>query len=1083
MALEEKNLFECIKGKDLIITDNFYKLKGDYIHNKNFFSFNEYEMLKDINDAQTNNLSNIILSHKDKASNFIDCPFTNKDNQNKITTLKTTLSFGYSGQNVNNAFFIGMKKNSSELKVTRGQNSNYIYIFDLVAIDDNKCQIKYNNEPIKIEDKVEFVYHVNDNIINLYSPVSNSDSIPRILTFDISTGTISFKDINSLSENHNFYQNIYIEKGTLAEYTLDSSWVSYEQNDDINQINNNRSYFSLDNQFILHHEYSTSNSANIIPLKNNFTYKNEISNGETSIYNSNGIYLQNVPVDFKEYVSLSTGFNQEYGYDNIILNFTFNEQTYTINAGDDLIFTIPDNENDAFETNSIYPFKQLNINDTPFIRNGAFGSDSPILADKIKYYSSSTNPNDDNESVRYLCSWLYYNEERNESVWLDRYYYPVITRKDAEGKLCNLIDLSLKNDTNFKNNIITHTVYDKKSDITIKGGGTYKYCRISDEDVNNIFKKLATSRIENKTSNKGEISTIYNEILLDGENWYKVQDDKLLDTNVIHINTDIYLNPEKKMGIQLFGCDMTHGFNIQNRRDLTPFYHYADENSVYLYNNSNKLCKSINLYKIYDSPIKKVVGDIAFKNLFVLLENAFVILHYDLSIKLYQKYEFNEFEIYNQKYYIVHESDLYILKNDNSILKISYSIDDNSLYKNIILNASNSEYNSIYFDETSNNIYPFKENISKIASDKNTIFAITEDNKEKFKYILRAHDLSSGESANYFKSTTSIDNIAIGPNDEILLIRGFKEYKNTSKKWLEVYDKSRNKIYSYSLSMYDKVESVVFYRYIDLNGIEHNTFKLLCHRNDFVDIILYHIDEQRISYNITNLKSGNICNFITNDNNVIKYTNENALYFNLYMYDIPIANLRWDISSIQSGWYNIDALIDFNKSEFKIKINDDIISENLVTHFRNIKELDSNSFFDNVYLIGSIAKSHGLTLSELLYNGKKDPYSFKNTKLRNLTIYNRKLNYHEQQASLLYFKKINPIILTLPCGIRNGIEEITRYFKFNSPGSVSNKIKINIAGLDDIDLKRDTNILKSQIVDIIQKEADCLIEVENIEFI
>ena len=1078
MALEEKNLFECIKGKDLIITDNFYKLKGDYIHNKNFFSFNEYEMLKDINDAQTNNLSNIILSHKDKTSNFIECPFTNKGNQNKITTLKTTLSFGYSGQNVNNAFFIGMKKNSSELKVTKGQNSNYIYIFDLVAIDDNKCQIKYNNKLIKIEDKDEFVYHVNDNIINLYSPVSDSDSIPRILTFDISTGTISFKDINSLSENHNFYQNIYIEKGTLAEYTLDSSWVSYEQNDDINQINNKRSYFSLDNQFILHHEYSTSNSANIIPLKNNFTYKNEISNGETSTYNSNRIYLQKVPVDFKEYISLSTGFNQEYGYDNIILNFTFNEQTYTINAGDDLIFTIPDNEKDAFETNSIYPFKQLNINDTPFIRNGAFGSDSPILADKIKYYSNSTNPNVDNESVRYLCSWLYYNEERDESVWLDRYYYPVITRKDAEGKLCNLIK-----DTNFKNNIIAHTVYDKRSDITIKSGGTYKYCRISDEDINNIFEKLTTSRIENKTSNKGEISTIYNEILLDGENWYKVQDDKLLDTNVIHINTDIYLNPEKKMGIQLFGCDMTHGFNIQNRKDLTPFYHYADENSVYLYNNSNKLCKSINLYKIYNSPIRKVVGDIAFKNLFVLLENAFVILHYDLSIKLYQKYEFNEFEIYNQKYYIVYESDLYILKNDNSILKISYNIDDNSLYKNIILDASNSEYNSIYFDEASNNVYPFKENISKIASDKNTIFAITEDDKEKFKYILRAHDLSTGESANYFKSTTSIDNIAIGPNDEILLIRGFKEYKNTGKKCLEVYDKSRNKIYSYSLSMYDKVESVVFYRYIDLNGIEHNTFKLLCHRNDFVDIILYHIDEQRISYNITNLKSGNICNFITNDNNVIKYTNENALYFNLYMYDMPIANLRWDISSIQSGWYNIDALIDFNKSEFKIKINDVIISENLVTHFRNIKELDSNSFFDNVYLIGSIAKSHGLTLSELLYNDKKDPYSFKNTKLRNLTIYNRKLNYHEQQASLLYFKKINPIILTLPCGIRNGIEEITRYFKFNSPGSISNKIKINIAGLDDIDLKRDTNILKSQIVDIIQKEADCLIEVENIEFI
>lgn len=167
MGLQKENLFECVNGKELIITDNFYKLKGDYVHNKNFFSFNEYEILKNINDAQTNNLSNIILSRKDKASNFIECPFSNKNNQNQFATLKTTLSFG------NNVFFIAMDKNNKKIKVTKGRDSEYIYIFDLVAIDNNKCNIKYNNELITVGGRETFIYHLSDNIINLYSEPDN----------------------------------------------------------------------------------------------------------------------------------------------------------------------------------------------------------------------------------------------------------------------------------------------------------------------------------------------------------------------------------------------------------------------------------------------------------------------------------------------------------------------------------------------------------------------------------------------------------------------------------------------------------------------------------------------------------------------------------------------------------------------------------------------------------------------------------------------------------------------------------------------------------------------------------------------
>lgn len=1129
-SVKEESLFTNIEGKELIITDGFYKLKGDYIHNENFFNFNEYEILNDINDAQTNNLSNILLSRKDKASNFLQSPFS-QNNKNTLGNIKTTLCFGYPSENINNAFFVGIEKSSKNIIVKQSRDQNHFYIFDILELTPNTCEISCNIDNIKhyicyeynsniltvksvidkdiTKFKTVFSYHTNGDKLNLYKDThDNLGTAPQILSLNIATNSLSFKTPDKLIGEHNFYETIYIEKSSTIDYPIDASWVSYEQNDDINQINNERSHFSLDGQFILHHEYSTANSANIIPLKNNFTYKNEISNGESSIYNSNKEYIRDAVIDFKNYTSLSSGFNQEKGYDNIVLNFTFNEQTYTVNPGDDLIFTIPEESTDDTESDffnySLYPYKQLNLNDAPFIRNGSFGSDSPILADKIKYYSKSTLPisnsdDDTSTSVRYLCSWLYYDEERKESTWLDRYYYPVISKESAESKVCNLVDYYIKD--NFKENLIQHTVYDRRSDITIKGGGTYKYERISNEDVSTIFNNLADSRVENKVSNRGTVSATYDEILLDGESWYNLQDDKLSNTNAIHFNTDIYINPDKKMGIQLFGCDMTHGFNIQNRKDLTPFYYYSDENSIYLYNNEHRLCKSLNLTKIYDEKIIKVIGDTAFKNLFVLLEHSIVVLYYDLSIKIYAKYneieptsESNSFsaDFLNGDYYLVNESDLYILIN-NTVKKVSHTLTNkleitdlstgNAGEELIFLNAKGASPKSIYFEALYKKMYIFEDKVCKLASDKHTIFAINETNNEEEKYILNAYDLNGNKKPFvYFKSSTSIDNISIGPNDDMILIRGFKG-NNKDKQCFEIYDNTRNKVYKYSLSSYDEIKSVIFYRYIDIYGKEHDTFKLICSRNNFIDIILYHIEERRTTINMTALSHNDTCKYIVNDNNIIKYTNENVLYFNLYAYDKLVAYVQWDIAQIQAGWYNIDALIDFNKNIFKIKINDVIISDNLITYFHNIQGLDSNSIFDNIYTVGAISKSHGLSLSELLYNGKADPYTINNTKLKNLTLYNKKLNYHEQQASLLYFKKINPLILTLPCGVRNGIEEITRYFKYNNPGSVSNKIKINIAGLNAIDLKRDAAALKSHIIDAVQRDADCLVEIENIEFI
>jgi hypothetical protein len=79
-------------------------------------------------------------------------------------------------------------------------------------------------------------------------------------------------------------------------------------------------------------------------------------------------------------------------------------------------------------------------------------------------------------------------------------------------------------------------------------------------------------------------------------------------------------------------------------------------------------------------------------------------------------------------------------------------------------------------------------------------------------------------------------------------------------------------------------------------------------------------------------------------------------------------------------------------------------------------------------------------------------------------------------------KQINSIILTLPCGNRNGIDEIVRYFKYNSAGAISNKVKINITGTG-LQTEGEFELVKKEIMAVLENNKDCLVEVKEIEFI
>ena len=79
-------------------------------------------------------------------------------------------------------------------------------------------------------------------------------------------------------------------------------------------------------------------------------------------------------------------------------------------------------------------------------------------------------------------------------------------------------------------------------------------------------------------------------------------------------------------------------------------------------------------------------------------------------------------------------------------------------------------------------------------------------------------------------------------------------------------------------------------------------------------------------------------------------------------------------------------------------------------------------------------------------------------------------------------KMINKLILTLPCGNRNCIDELVRYFKYVATQAISNSIKINIAGTG-LQTEGQFNMLRKEIMNTLEDNKDCLIKVRAIEFI
>ena len=223
----------------------------------------------------------------------------------------------------------------------------------------------------------------------------------------------------SIRSNNTIIVDNYYEVIPISQ---NNDFVNYNLNN-INtlEINPLKSLFDRDGQYLFHCEY---NSQTLSECNLEFNYFTLDTNRSEYGYIKRGTNMQDAidstpTFKYRKYNTLDTGGEEEKGHDKLSMVYSFYDKDIYVDNGRTTVFNAP---------SSIYPYTQLNINDTTFTKNGAFSGPAPCIADKIYIKQDQQGRY---QNGRYLCTWLSASSPTQSGIWVDRYYYPDYTTKEA----------------------------------------------------------------------------------------------------------------------------------------------------------------------------------------------------------------------------------------------------------------------------------------------------------------------------------------------------------------------------------------------------------------------------------------------------------------------------------------------------------------------------------------------------------------------------------------------------------------------------------------------------------------------------
>lgn len=1119
MSLQRKS-FTNLVSPSSNFKDDIFVIKQNNVHYEQGFSLNYVDGLSGVNDTSVNNYSFLYLTdlkRDDEIFSFNEIVDTQDD---YITYIKYRdpqqdyfLYFDDINQHSGSNYSFSFKISSDFLDVSRTY-------FEIETIDENLCRIKRKesdntyylvydkNSPYSTKFYFTTAFSTNPNITksDIFGYVLDKQgfavflkrfgSDTYILAVNPTTIAFELQEYTS-STNYLLPQTLFGVKliDNLFTTKTNTSWASYNIGNlnGIN-VNNTRSIFNLKNNNILHFEYNNISNineveVNDIKLKNQFTNKNISKRGNANIETSD-----NLPAPFfREYTNLITGNNEEIGYDDIGCGYVFYNQDYKVEPGN-TIFRSP---------SSIFPYTQLNINDTSFVKDGALPGLSPTLSDKI-FKNKET---DDSLEGNYLTTWLS-GGSFGYGQWLDRYYFPnIISRQSALSGLSAFAPTFTNppSETAYSESslIQPQPYYDVISNFTVLPNEEYTYVRPTNSEISsyvgsyNGIVQYDFNSYKNTTGSTITVSAY--ELDFSGDKVVSIPVSEVNKSGTFSVFFEVEGNWKEKTSY-IFGSLVNTGFAIYNDERVTPFIYTKRGNNVYALNIDGTLIYSLS----FTNTVLDIITENQLEDYFVTtLSNVVYRVGSDGSIKKE-----------------------YSLSTTNAPLTggfptyLNYWKSDNVLY---FLTADTGEYTSVNIDNgatTQSTVTPFISSdglFRSIYSYNGIVYGFPGEKiqiKETTLYNLvtgskiESYNLDISGSKNIFtQSNTTIQDFTVDDDGVLYVIHNYNKLTkvNNNRKFistetfLPVVTGHKIDFVSYF------TDTRVIYPVILYTNSSNDCFLLnytpelsstptpltnLNGLNDLFDFNIYNSATAADVPTLNTLLGGDVPENLVFEDDLVDDTSTaattvetpdeaalvqsaaNNLYsqyiavvkrqtitnynhynnnesFKYLNFVLKIGNIYnpLDITTISYS-ASLDNLSDF-RNAFLVMYDDKeglysiyINSKKVFTQSVDKSKYTFNTLLNNDLILGSLGFYNNLVLSQFV---KKSGFLYgSGYSANNFRFYSSRLNDQQIDGLFLEADGVQSTYITLPCGQRSNAETMQTIFKLAQPYNKSNSINLVI---------------------------------------